>query len=451
MIPLDASVLADDPVWLVIVKALLWFVFILLATIFNVWLERRTLARMQQRTGPNFAGPFGLIQALGDGLKLLFKEDVTPKLADKVVFRLAPCIMTIVAFGAFSVIPFGGTVRMFGQETRLQMFDSSVAVLVYLALTSVGVYGVVLAGWSSSSTYALLGGIRSTASMISYEIAMGLSLVSVFLFAGSMSTSEIVAAQGQPLQFGSVVWPGSMGWYFLLLIPSFVIYVISMFAETNRQPFDLPEAEGELGSGYMTEYSGMTYALFFLSEYINMFLVSCVATTLFLGGYLPLWPLNMIPALNTPWLGPVWFLIKAYLFMLLFMWVRATVPRIRYDQLMRLGWKWLIPVALGWTMLVAVYRVGAMDGWLGNRSFLIGAIVVAAVLIVALLFGGERAEPEPEPAPFDPYAGGYPVPPLPGQLVPGVADVVYSAAETGQDPAAAETAETSDQHRGADS
>ncbi|WOQ17686.1 NADH-quinone oxidoreductase subunit NuoH [Raineyella sp. W15-4] len=450
MIPLDLSLFGHDPVWLVIVKVIIWFVFILLATIFNVWMERRTLGRMQQRIGPNFAGPFGLIQALGDGLKLLFKEDVTPKLADRFVFKLAPFIMTVVAFGTFSLIPFGGTVKMFGVQTQLQLVDTPAAVLLYLALTSIAVYGVVLAGWSSSSTYALLGGLRSTASMISYEIAMGLSLVSVFLYAGTMSTSEIVQAQARPLQFGSAVWQGSMGWYFLLLIPSFIIYVISMFAETNRQPFDLPEAEGELGSGYMTEYSGMTYALFFLSEYINMFLVSCVATTLFMGGYLPIWPFNNIPALNNPWLGPVWFLIKAYCFMFLFMWVRATVPRIRYDQLMRLGWKWLIPISLGWTMLVAVFRVGVADGWIGSRGFWIAAIVVAAVLIALLLFGGPRqaAEPEPEPTAFDPYAGGYPVPPMGDQQVPGLVDVVSSAVD---EPAGAALSETSDSQRRADS
>lgn len=426
MTPLDLSLFGNDPVWLVIVKVLVLFVFILLATIFNVWLERRTLGRMQQRIGPNFAGPFGIVQALGDGLKLLFKEDLTPKLADKFVFKLAPFIMTVTAFTTFSLIPFGGTVTIFGVQTQLQLVDSPVAVLLYLALTAVGVYGVVLAGWASSSTYSLLGGIRSTASMISYEIAMGLSLVAVFLYSGTLSTSEIVQAQAQPLSWGSNVWFGSQGWYALLLIPSFVIYVISMFAEVNRQPFDLPEAEGELGSGYMTEYSGMTYALFFLSEYINMFLVSCVATTLFLGGYLTPWPLNMIEPLNNPWLGPVWFLIKAYLFMFLFMWVRATVPRIRYDQLMKLGWKWLIPIALVWTMLVAVFQVGSAEGWIGSRGFLIGAIVVAAILILVLLFGGREEEPEPvdDPEAFDPYAGGYPVPPVGDQKVPGLVDVL---------------------------
>lgn len=450
MTPLDLSLFGHDPVWLVIIKVIILFAFILLATIFNVWLERRVLGRMQQRVGPNFAGPFGLIQALGDGLKLLFKEDLTPKAADRFIFKLAPFIMTVAAFGTFSLVPFGGTVTMFGQQTQLQLVDSPVAVLLYLALTAVGVYGVVLAGWASSSTYALLGGIRSTASMISYEVAMGLSLVSVFLYAGTMSTSEIVQAQALPLQFGSAQWQGSMGWYFLLLIPSFLIYVISMFAETNRQPFDLPEAEGELGSGYMTEYSGMTYALFFLSEYINMFMVSCVATTLFMGGYLPLWPFNNIEALNNPWLGPVWFLLKAYGFMFLFIWVRATVPRIRYDQLMRLGWKWLIPIALVWTMLVAVFRVGAAEGWIGSRSFLIGAIVVAAVLIALLLFAGPRSEPEPEgePAAFDPYAGGYPVPPIGDQQVPGLVDVVHSAAD---EPQRSALTDTSDTDRRADS
>ncbi|WP_344113709.1 NADH-quinone oxidoreductase subunit NuoH, partial [Nocardioides humi] len=266
-----------DPWWIVGLKALLIFVLLLLLTLFNIWAERRVVARMQHRIGPNVNGPFGLLQSLADGAKLLLKEDLTPKAADRVVFMLAPVIAAVPAFVTFSVIPFGPEVSFFGHQTPLQLTDMPVAVLFVMAIASIGIYGIVLGGWSSGSTYSLLGGLRSSAQMISYEVAMGLALVAVFMYAGSMSTSEIVAAQDDL-------------WFGLILLPSFVIYAIAMVGETNRAPFDLPEAEGELVGGFHTEYSSAKFMMFFLAEYINMATVSALATTLFLGGWhAPLW------------------------------------------------------------------------------------------------------------------------------------------------------------------
>src|SRR5215210_3718234 len=275
----DVDGFGRDPWWLVIGKAVFIFVFLVVMTLFTIWAERRVVARMQHRIGPNRVGPGGLLQSLADGIKLALKEDIIPKAADRAVFILAPIIATIPAFMAFAVIPLGPRVSIAGHATNLQLTDLPVAVLYILAVASVGIYGIVLAGWSSGSTYPLLGALRSSAQMISYEVAMGLSFVGVFLYAGSMSTSEIVAAQGDI-------------WYAVLLAPSFAIYLISMVGETNRAPFDLPEAEGELVGGFHTEYSSLKFALFFLAEYVNMVTVSAVATTLFLGGWRASWPIS---------------------------------------------------------------------------------------------------------------------------------------------------------------
>ncbi len=334
-----------DPWWLVLGKALFVFVFLVVMTLFTIWWERRVVARMQHRIGPNRVGPFGLLQSLADGIKLALKEDIIPKAADKVVFILAPIIATIPAFMAFAVIPFGGQVWIAGHETNLQLTDLPVAVLYILAVASVGIYGIVLAGWSSGSTYPLLGGLRSSAQMISYEVAMGLAFVGVFLYAGSMSTSQIVAAQDQL-------------WFAVLLAPSFVIYVVSMVGETNRAPFDLPEAEGELVGGFHTEYSSLKFALFFLAEYVNMVTVSALATTLFLGGWQAPYPLGgpIWQGANEDWWPLLWFTGKLLVFLFFFIWLRGTLPRLRYDQFMRLGWKVLIPAALAWLMLVATAR-----------------------------------------------------------------------------------------------
>ena len=423
----------NDPWWLVLIKVVVLFVVLLVWTIFNVWYERRLVAKMQHRLGPILNGPFGLAQALADGMKLLIKEDFMPSMVDRVLFTIAPLIAGTAAFTAWAVMPFGGEVEIFGVTTRLQLAELDIGVLVFLAVASVAIYGFVLAGWSSNSPYSLLGALRSSAQMISYEIAMGLSLVAVFLYAGSMSTSEIVEAQRLPLQpFGFDAW-GMPNWFFVTLIPSFLIYVISMVGETNRAPFDLPEAESELVSGYITEYSGFRYAIYFLAEYINMATVSAIATTLFLGGYLPPWPLNQVEFLNNPWLGPVWFAIKVQLFISVFVWLRGTLPRFRYDQFMTLGWKGLIPISLGWIVMISVIRKVQQEGmsqalWYGTM----GAAALLLVVMIALFFVGERQPEEPAAEadePFDAFAGGYPVPPMPGQVLPELAGVVSSVTQ----------------------
>jgi len=409
----------QDPWWLVLIKALLIFVILVLLTLFNIWFERRVVARMQHRIGPNVNGPFGLLQSLADGVKLALKEDIIPTAADKVVFILAPVIATVPAFVAFSVIPFGPVVTLpwSDRQTPLQLTDMPVAVLFVLAVGSVGIYGIVLGGWSSGSTYSLLGALRSSAQMISYEIAMGLALVAVFLYAGSMSTSQIVAAQDK--------W-----WFGLILLPSFVIYTIAMVGETNRAPFDLPEAEGELVGGFHTEYSSLKFALFFLAEYINMATVSALATTLFLGGWhVPFWIDHVWAGANSGYWPFLWFMGKVMFFIFIFIWLRGTLPRMRYDQFMAFGWKRLIPFALAWIVAVAAIRTASIDGGVDRKYLLIG-LGVAVVLFLGVFFFGEQepeAEPEHEPTP-EGYAGGYPVPAMPtGGAVRGAASTLTFA------------------------
>ncbi len=425
--------MSNDPWWLMLIKVIVLVVLLLTWTIFNVWFERRLVGKMQHRLGPIMNGPFGLGQALADGMKCLFKEDFMPSMVDRVLFLVAPLIAGTAAFTAWAVIPLGGEVEMFGIKTYLQATDLPVGVLVLLAVTSVAIYGFVLAGWSSNSPYSLLGALRSSAQMISYEVAMGLSLVSVFLASGSMSTHDIVEAQRLPLTpFGLSF--GLQNWNWLIMLPAFVIYVISMVGETNRAPFDLPEAESELVSGYITEYSGFKYAIYFLAEYINMATVSAIATTLFMGGYLPIWPLNLIEPLNNPWLGPIWFIIKVQFFIAFFVWIRGTLPRFRYDQFMKLGWKGLIPVALVWIIVFATFTELRTTNLLNGPGIYI-AIGVMALLVFGIVLLTDRPEPEPPPIPtgeVDVYAGGYPVPPLPGQVLPELSAVVASTAEVAE-------------------
>ena len=411
----DLSAFGQDPWWLVLVKAVLIFLVLVLLTLFNIWFERRVVARMQHRIGPNVHGPFGLLQSLADGVKLALKEDIIPKAADQVVFLIAPVIATIPAFVTFAVIPFGPEVQVPFTDitTPLQLTDMPVAVLFVMAIASVGIYGIVLGGWSSGSTYSLLGGLRSSAQMISYEVAMGLALVAVFLYAGSMSTSGIVEAQDD-------------FWYALILAPSFVIYLISMVGETNRAPFDLPEAEGELVGGFHTEYSSLKFALFFLAEYINLATVSAIATTLFLGGWAAPWGIeNVWEGANTGYWPLLWFFGKLFIFIFMFVWLRGSLPRMRYDQFMALGWKVLIPVSLAWIVAVATIRVISLEGDI-NRTYLVAAIAVLLVLTVALMFIGEgkdeEAVVEEREEAHDAFAGGFPVPPMPaGGAVRGAA------------------------------
>ena len=381
----NAQLIAGDPGWLIAVKGVLVFVLCVLLTLMSVWGERRIVARMQQRLGPNRVGPFGLIQSLADGVKLALKEDLIPAAADKIVFIIAPIISATTCFMSFAVIPFTGEVKLFGKATAMQLTDIPVGVLYILSIASVGVYGIVLAGWSSGSTYPLLGGLRSSAQVISYEIAMGLSLVAVFIYAGSMSTSEIVAAQDH--------W-----WYSVVLFPSFVIYAISMVGETNRAPFDLAEAEGELVGGFHTEYSSLKFALFFLAEYVNIIAVSALATTLFLGGY------HAVPGLGftEQWLGGwftmVWFFAKVILFFFIFVWLRGTLPRMRYDQFMQFGWKVLIPVSLAWILIVASLRVLSLNGAPKAATVAFASTVVLLVMLVN--FGFESAKNKKKNAPI---------------------------------------------------
>ncbi len=404
---------SQDNGWVIAGKAVLLFAVAVLATLLMIWAERRVVGRMQSRPGPNRNGPFGLLQSLADGVKLALKEDIIPAAADKVVYVIAPVISCTACFVAFAVIPFGPevTIPFTDIVTPLQLTDMNVAVLFILAAAGIGVYGIVLAGWSSGSTYPLLGGLRSSAQVISYEIAMGLSLVSVFLYSGSMSTSAIVDAQ-QSL------------WWCIPLLPSFVIYVISMVGETNRAPFDLPEAEGELVGGFHTEYTSLKFALFFLAEYVNMVTVSMLATTLFLGGWRAPAPISTLWAgANEGYWPVIWFALKTMIFLFMFIWLRGTLPRLRYDQFMRFGWKVLIPGALLWTMAVAVVR--AMDQFydIDRRERVL--VIVGAILVLALIWGAIEAfrgqsrpaeEPEPDPdEPIDPFAGGFPVPAMPGQ------------------------------------
>ena len=355
--------------WLVLLKVGIVFAFLLLTTIFMIWFERRVIARMQNRSGPNRAGPFGLLQPIADALKLPLKEDIVPTGVDKVVFFIAPIISAGASFVAFAIIPWGPEVSIFHHQTPLQVADLPVAVLLVLAMSSIGVYGIVLAGWASRGPYSILGALRSTAQVISYEIAMGLSFVAVFLDAGSLSTTAIVNAQAH-------------FWYFWVLAPSFLIYLVTMVGETNRIPFDLPEGEGEIVAGHMTEYSSMKFAMFYLGEYINMTTVSALATTLFLGGWRAPVPISLIgPSVNSGWWPVLWFLIKVFALLFGYVWLRAALPRTRYDQLMALGWKILIPFSIIWLLLVATVRALRSD----NHSPVIYAVAGVVLVLFVLL------------------------------------------------------------------
>jgi NADH-quinone oxidoreductase subunit H len=393
-----AELLADDPIWLILIKVVILLLLGPIMTMFMIIWERKVVARMQQRPGPNRAGPGGWLQSVADAIKLPFKEQIIPTTADRKVYWLAPILSTIPAILAFSVIPFGPEVSIFGERTVLQLVDLPVGVLVILACSSMGVYGIVLAGWSSGSPYPLLGGLRSAAQVISYEVAMGLSLVAVIIFAGSLSTGDIVDAQ-------------SNIWYALALAPSFVIYLVSMVGETNRAPFDLPEAESELVGGFHTEYSSMKFALFFLAEYVNMVIVSAFATTLFLGGYMAPWPISLINDnyFNTGWWPILWFFAKTLLFLFVYIWLRGTLPRLRYDQFMRIGWKVLVPLNLLWIVAVIATNV-IIDEGLTTTQWVIGAAIVVAVLILMSLQLPDRELPDEDQVPVT--GGGYPVPPL---------------------------------------
>jgi NADH-quinone oxidoreductase subunit H len=374
-------------------KVVVVFAALLLTTLLVIWLERKVIADMQARVGPNRWGPFGLLQSLADGIKLFFKEDFRPRTADRWTYALAPVMAMVPAFLAFAVVPVGDVVTIAGHRIELIVSDLNVGLLFFLAAGSIGVYGVVLAGWASGSKYPLLGGIRSSAQLISYEIALGLSLVPIVLATGSLSTVDIVAAQsgtvgdvtffdGVPvLEQVSGLFSFVPDWYIWSQWPAFAIFMVAGIAETNRAPFDLPEAETELVAGYHTEYSGIRFAMFFLGEYIHVVAVSAMAVTLFFGGW------HGFRFGFLPWLWPMlWFLMKTTLFVYVFVWLRATLPRLRYDRLMWLGWKRLIPAALLWIMFTAVVNTAGLSRGIRLAVF----VALFAAVGVWLLRGDPR-------------------------------------------------------------
>ncbi|MEU6739529.1 NADH-quinone oxidoreductase subunit NuoH [Streptosporangium sandarakinum] len=409
-----------DPLWISIIKAVVIFIVLMLGVLFGVWFERKLISRMQNRYGPNRAGKFGLLQSVADGLKMGLKEDLMPRTVDKVIYFIAPVVLAVPAFLAFSVVPMGPKVSMFGVETPLQLTDLPVAVLLVLAMASVGVYGIVLAGWGSRSPYAMLGGLRASAQVVSYEIAMGLSFVGVFLYAGTLSTSEIVGAQAGGNELFGVPMPS---WYMVTLLPSFVIYVITMLGETNRVPFDLPEGEGELVGGFQTEYSNsLKFAVIMLAEYVNVFVVSAMSITLFMGGWRAPWPISLWDGANSGWWPLLWFFAKMVLVFAFFIWCRASLPRVRYDQLMALGWKILIPVNLAWILLIATAKAFRLTGTDRTLVYALGIVVLVGCALIWWRFDSvlQRRKEEREAqiqAEFEelgaePAAGGFPVPPL---------------------------------------
>ena len=370
------------------VKVLVAFGALLVATMFMIWFERKLISDMQYRIGPNVAGPWGLLQALADGIKFFFKEDLRPANADPLVFRLAPYISAVTAFVAFAIVPVGGvftdagpsglggrsgTVTLFGKETILQVADPPIGILLLLAMSSVAVYGVMLAGWSSGSKYPLIGSVRASAQAVSYEAALGMSVVAVVILAGTLSTRGIVSAQAGGVDTWFVVSGG--------VVP-FLVFLIAATAELNRPPFDMVEAEQELVGGFHTEYSSIRFALFFLAEFMNVITMSAIMTTLFFGG--PAGPIFF----GWTWLWPtVWFLAKVMAFLFVFVWFRATLPRLRYDQLMSLGWKVLIPVMLFWLMFLGLKQLAVVEGWSQVWTVIASAIGFAAgwaLLSVAL-------------------------------------------------------------------
>ena len=361
--------------WLLLVIRIgLVFVVLLVVVMIVVWMERKIVADMQTRIGPKRAGPWGILITLADGIKLFFKEEVTPANAERPIFGLAPIVSLIPAILAFSVIPFGTSVELFGREIPFQIADLNVGVLFFLAMGSLAIYGIVLGGWASGSTYPLLGAIRSSAQMISYELGLGLGVAAVLMYSGSMQMSEIVAAQDRI-------------WNIVPQLPAFLLFGYAGLAETNRPPFDMPESETELVAGYHTEYSGIRFAMFFLAEYLHMVTVSSVAVTLFFGG----WRGPIFDFL--PWFWPLlWFVLKVTVLLFVFIWIRASIPRIRYDRLMNFGWKVVIPWGLVWVLatgaiVVLPERIGqdALFRWIA-----IAAGVSLVLSLVAPLFSRRK-------------------------------------------------------------
>ena len=388
--PLLAGDVDLGVVLIVLLKVVVVFALLLIATQMMIWFERKVVGDLQNRIGPNTAGPFGILQTLADGIKFFFKEDLVPDRADRKVFILAPMLAVVPAFLLFSIVPFGGdfsnghdgSVELFGHTTYLQLADPAIGILFALAMSSVAVYGVMLAGWSSGSKYPLLGSVRASAQMISYEAALGLSVCAVVLTSGTLSTHGIVMSQAE----GG--WGFVPHWNVLATgIVPFVVFFLASQAELNRPPFDLVEAEQELVGSYHTEYSSIRFALFFVAEFMNSVTMAALITTLFLGG-----PAG--PALIGPgWLwGVIWFLLKVLVLLFVFVWIRGTVPRVRYVQLMDLGWKVLIPLSLGWLLLLATFWVARDQQWNGLLTIAIGgAIGLVGFLLLKAAVATSRA------------------------------------------------------------
>jgi NADH-quinone oxidoreductase subunit H len=387
--PLFADGVDLEVVLIVIGKTIVVFALLMVLVLFYVWFMRKVIADMQNRIGPANAGPFGVLQTLADGIKLFFKEQSVPDTADPWVFRLAPYLSAIPAFLAFSIVPIGGEVSVFGHETYLQLADPQIGILFLLAMSGIGLYGVMLAGWASGSKYPLLGAVRASAQMLSYEAAFGLAIVGVLLHSSTLSTRGIVNEQAWD-SWSSIF----QEWYVLPALGAFIIFVIAAVAETNHPPFDLVEAEQELVGGFHTEYTGIRFAIFFLAEFMNLITMCAIAVTLFLGG--PSGPsLGFLPAdgVVNVWMMPVfWFFAKLLILLYGTVWLRASLPRLRYDQLMDLGWKWLIELAFLWVMVSGVIIIAREEGWNGwvvAPLAGVGALLVLGVLRLSMPKPGE--------------------------------------------------------------
>ncbi len=394
--------MTDLPFWVHLLRATLAFLVFLLSTALLNWGERRVVSLMQTRVGPNRVGPLGILQTLVDGLKMFFKEDVTPRMVSKVIFTLAPLLTVVVGFLSIAIVPFGGEVTMFGETFTLQAADINVGVLWFLAMGSLHVYGVVLAGWASHSPYPLLGGVRASAQMISYEIAQGLAVASVFIYTGSLRVSDIIAGQAAE---GLVA--GMPNWYIVPLFPAFVVFLVGMVAEAGRPPFDLPEAEGELVAGFLTEYSGLRFGMFMLAEFMNVVTMSAIMVTLFFGG--PLgptfglqnvdgWVGTLLPGL----LGVVWFLLKTLVFVFMFILLRGSMPRMKYQKLIGLGWRVMIPVGLAYALVTGLIVVArdqlSWGGWLAGGLGIVSSVLVLVVVNRVMVSSRRRTGLHPDAA-----------------------------------------------------